>query len=103
MIVKAKARLDTALLTIVVHRPLEPAVPLSEHFGVNVDDIYTCFPIIVFVFGVVEDPEGDITRSASQVDALHRSLRSGLQRADELIFPETVYAHGHGVVHDIIR
>lgn len=54
---------------------------------------------------VVEHTEGDVTSSASDIEDLlggATGATAGVKGAYEMVFPETMDAEGHGVVHDIV-
>lgn len=62
--------------------------------------------VAVYGCGVVEEAEGDVAGPTGYVEPCLRGLgggRAGIQGAHEVVFPETVDAEGHEVVHGVVR
>ena len=89
--------------TIVIHGLLEPLKPLLEHLPVDIYDIHGCLPVRVLLPRKVKYAKRDVARPARNVDAAERAPRAGLEARDKVVLPEAVDAHGHGVVHEVVR
>ncbi len=86
----------------------------GKHLWVDVGDYNTSGGVAVDGGGVVEESEGDVACAASDVeDCLSgRVMWAGsvgggesdtrIERTNEMVFPETVDAEGHEVVHGIV-
>lgn len=67
----------------------------AQHFGVEVAE-----RDLAIRTGLLADAEGDIARTARDVEIMQTLLRADL--ADEVVFPEAVQAAGHDIVHDVV-
>lgn len=86
---------------VVVHGLGEAFFPFFEHFRVDVQHLDRQLAISVLLPRVVEDPHGDVAGPACDVETFQTSVRRQLVHV--VVFPQPVYAEGHGIVHDIVR
>lgn len=89
--------------TVVVHRLLEALVALPQHLSVDVHDVHARLPVRVLLPRRVQYPECDVPSAARDVDAPQRPPRAGLEPGHELVLPQSMHTHGHGVVHEVVR
>jgi hypothetical protein len=78
---------------------------LSQHVSVDIRDNDRGLKVVVDLGRVVEHAECDISGSSGNVENLQwlsAGLTSGVERTNEVIFPETVNSEGHDVVHGIV-
>lgn len=87
-------------LTAVVHRLGESLLALFQHLGVDVKHLHMGLAIRPLLPSMVQQANGDITRPAGDVEALHPSVRVHL--LDVVVLPEAVDAQRHGIVHHVV-
>lgn len=89
-------------LTIMIHCLFKSSEAFFEHLGVNINHIYSCFPVVMFFSRVIENAKRNVTSPSCYIDALHRCLPAWSQCWHERVFPQPVNAKGRCIVHKII-
>lgn len=86
-----------------VHGLFESSMTLLEHLGVDVHDLHASFSVCILLPRVVQNSEGNISSSTSNIHAPHRAFLSRLQGRNKRIFPESMNTKRGSVVHQVVR